>query len=34
MTRWWHELTGLLARRRTDQVVARRLRIYVGAAHR
>jgi hypothetical protein len=32
MTRWWHELTGLLARRRNDRIVARRLRIYVGPA--
>jgi len=31
MTRWWHELTGYLARRRQDQIVARRLRTYVGS---
>jgi hypothetical protein len=34
MSRWWHELTGLLARRRSDQIVARRLRTYVGTSHR
>jgi hypothetical protein len=32
MTRWWHELTGYLARRRQDQVVARRLGMYVGTS--
>jgi hypothetical protein len=30
MLRWWHELTGLLARRRDSQTVARRLRTYVA----
>jgi hypothetical protein len=32
MARWWHEITGLVARRRHDQIVARRLRIYVGTS--
>jgi hypothetical protein len=30
MTRWWHEFTGYLARRRHDRILARRLRAYVG----
>jgi hypothetical protein len=30
MFRWWHEITGLLDRRRNDRIVARRLRIYVA----
>ena len=30
MNRWWHEFTGLLARRRHDRIVARRLRTYVA----
>jgi hypothetical protein len=32
MNRWWLEFTGFLARRRQDQVVARRLRMYVGTS--
>ena len=32
MTRWWHAFTGYLARRRQDQIVARRLRAYVGTS--
>jgi hypothetical protein len=32
MTRWWHEFTGLIARRRQDQIVARRLKMYVGTS--
>jgi hypothetical protein len=35
MIRWWQELTGFLARRRNDRIIARRLRTYVRAsAHR
>jgi hypothetical protein len=34
MSRWWNEFTGLLARRRHDRIVARRLRIYVGTTTR
>jgi hypothetical protein len=32
MIRWWHEFTGLLDRRRRSQIVARRLRTYVGTS--
>ena len=32
MIRWWHEITGLLERRRNQRLVARRLRTYVGTA--
>jgi hypothetical protein len=34
MIRWWHELTGLLVRRRHSQAVARRLRTYVSSETR
>ena len=34
MSRWWNEFTGLLARRRNDRIVARRLRMYVGTSTR
>jgi hypothetical protein len=30
MIRWWHEITGLMNRRREARIVARRLRTYVG----
>jgi hypothetical protein len=29
MVRWWQELTGYLDRRRSERIVARRLRTYV-----
>ena len=34
MSRWWNAFTGLLARRRNDRIVARRLRMYVGTTTR